>query len=344
MLSICITCLNDNDELERTVQDIRGTAGDRPEIVIIDDASDKPVYLRGEGIQVRRNPQRMGVAASRDLAVQIAKNPYVMLTDAHMRFEPEWYDNIIQKLSPDTAWCGACLGLSVDNMDLTQYKGEYNGARLALYEENEGKTPTIFEGKWIAPNQPDGAEVQCFMGACYFVPRGTYLKVGGLGMLRQWGSDEPYLSTKLWLAGCPIKLAKDVRIGHMFRKAAPYKTLTWSLIYNKLRAFMELFDHETYQFIRSQFPQSPPLMQAVRQLMADESQISLARKRYGGIFKEDIRWLCERFDIHHPLDYARLHLSSTTGGVRRAANRFVSAGLRSGPDAGRTADLVAQGV
>jgi glycosyltransferase involved in cell wall biosynthesis len=348
MISVCITCLNDNDELEHTIQSIRDTAGDRPEIIVIDDASDRPVTTKHKGIVRRRNPVRRGVAASRDLAVQIAKREHVLLTDSHMRFEPGWYENILPRLHPETAWCGTCLGLSAANMDLKKVSGYYNGANLVLYSPppKEGESATIFEGKWAPGNKKDGADVPCFMGACYFIPRAAYIKVRGLGMLKQWGSDEPYLSSKLWLAGYEIKYAKDVRIGHMFRKPGnvPYKNMIWCLIYNKLRAFSELFDHETYKFIRSAFPDSPPLHKAIAQIAQDSNQISLASGYYRGIFKHDVRWMCERFGIHHPLDYANLCQPSNTIAIRRAANRFVSPGVRPGQSLGPTPYLVGQGV
>lgn len=344
MLSVCITCLNDNKELGHTVQSILDTTHGNAEIIVIDDASDQPVHGLHKSVKLRRNPKRIGVAESRCLAARIATQEHILLTDSHMRFEDGWYENIKTKLDPNTAWCGTCLGLHDGNMDIRKYKGEYNGARMVFFEPVDNKPPTIMEGKWIPPTLKDGSDVQCFMGACYFIPRTVFNNIGGLRGLKQWGSDEPYLSLKLWLAGVDIKMAKDVRIGHMFRKQAPYKTMTWSLIYNKLRIFQELFDHETYKFIRSQFIQSPPLMGAVSNIMKDAAQIDLARQRYSGIFKRDIKWYCERFKVKHPLDYVRLCKSSEAFGIRGIADRFVSPRLRPRPHAGGTPDLVGAGV
>lgn len=294
-LSVCMTVHEDREETNLTIESIRATAGDI-DIVVIDDASKDPVEVKYPGVTYKRNSERQGVARSRDIAVGLAKGSYVLITDSHMRFRPDWFKNISGRLGdPSVAWNGCCLGLDSEHMDIFQPKGEYCGADLVLYREDD---KTIFEGKWMKKKPGDNYDVPCFMGASYFVSKELYNKVLGLGSLKLWGSDEPYLSSKIWLAGGQIKMAKDVKIGHKFRKTAPYKTSTWCLHYNKLRAVKEVFGDDWYKFILSKMERSNEnVRQANIQVIKDAKAIQEKRTHYQSIFKHDVNWLCDKFAI-----------------------------------------------
>jgi len=87
ILSIIITCCNEPEAfLNRTIDSIRKTAGHRPEIIIIDDASTVPVKSKE---RVIRNDTRIGVGRSRHKGATFASNPYVSFTDGHMIFDAE---------------------------------------------------------------------------------------------------------------------------------------------------------------------------------------------------------------------------------------------------------------
>jgi glycosyltransferase involved in cell wall biosynthesis len=288
-----MTVLEDREETNLTIESIRSTSPDL-EIVVVDDASKDPVDVKYSNVKYRRNSSRLGVAKSRDIAVDMASGDYILITDSHMRFRPDWYKNIISRLGdPMQAWNGCCLGLDADHMDVMKPKGEYNGANLVLFRDSD---KTIFEGKWMSGKPGDNYEVPCFMGASYFISKELYKKVLGLGALKLWGSDEPYLASKIWLAGGSIRMAKDVKIGHKFRKAAPYKSSTWCIFYNKLRGVREVFGDEWYRFILNQMEKhNPNVRQANIQCIKDFPEILKNREYYQTIFKHDSKWLCDKF-------------------------------------------------
>jgi glycosyltransferase involved in cell wall biosynthesis len=294
-LSICMTVLEDREETNHTIESIRATAGDI-EIVVVDDFSSDPVEVKYPGVKYHRNSERLGVARSRDIAVAKATGSYILITDSHMRFRPDWYPKIMSRLGdPMQAWNGCCLGLDSDHMDIFKPKGEYCGANLVIWKESD---KTIFEGKWMPSKPGDNYEVPCFMGASYFISKELYGKVLGLGALRQWGSDEPYLSSKIWLAGGSIRMAKDVKIGHKFRKAAPYKSKTWCLHYNKLRAVKEVFGDPLYRLILSKMERSNTNVRTANiQLIKDAADVERHRAHYSTVFKHDYHWLCDKFGM-----------------------------------------------
>lgn len=60
----------------------------------------------------------------------------------------------------------------------------------------------------------------------------TYLK--GLNGLSCYGSDEAYISLKVWLEGGQCLLLKDIEAGHIYRNAAPYPVYGEQVAYNQL--------------------------------------------------------------------------------------------------------------
>lgn len=50
-------------------------------------------------------------------------------------------------------------------------------------------------------------------------------RLRGLEGLRNYGADEQFISLKVWCEGGRCTLLKDVVIGHIYRKRAPYLIL-----------------------------------------------------------------------------------------------------------------------
>jgi glycosyltransferase involved in cell wall biosynthesis len=298
-LSIVIPALNEApDILQQTIQSIRDTAGGDPEIIVVDDCSDTPVVTTERLI---RNPVRLGTGRSRHLGAEVAAHDTLLFLDAHMTFAPGWYENVLQHISSSsntTAYCGVCVGLNEQNRDISAAKGRYYGAKLVLYDESK---KTILEGKWIPEvKDKDRYELSCMMGALYFVPKQMYFKVRGFSDLKMWGSLEPCLSTKIWLAGGEIRLLKDVRAGHIFRSTPPYKTDHKFLLYNKIRLAKTLLPREIGELLISKLPQSPSLLAAQELVASDGAEIDEYARYYAATFSRDIYWLAHKFNLSLP--------------------------------------------
>lgn len=299
-LSIIIPVLNDNAELNLTIESIRDTSPPDVEIIVIDDKSDEPVKINDESVKLIRLEKRLGVGGTRHLGALSAGSNYLLFIDSHMRFDSAWYNNIMERLisnPQNIVWCGTCLGLDEKNMDINNPRGAYHGARLSLYEEKEKQ---VFEGKWIPEKEGDEYEISCLMGACYFFHKSWFFHIKGTESLKMWGSDEPLLSAKTLLAGGSIRLVKDVRIGHKFRQSASYTTDNSYLIYNKLRSMYMLFPDELYLKLRDKIPDDANKKQALRMLENDREIIDDEKKYYRSIFIIDIYEACKNYNIVLP--------------------------------------------
>ena len=86
LLTVIIPFLNEKEEVGRTVRSIRETVGDSVDIIANNDQSDDGYPYREDlapyGVSYVYNPERKGVAASRDYGVSLCTTPYFLLLDA----------------------------------------------------------------------------------------------------------------------------------------------------------------------------------------------------------------------------------------------------------------------
>ena len=85
-----------------TVKSVRETAGDKVDIITINDCStDGFPYrerLQSYSVVYLENEVRMGVAASRDYGINYCTTPYFLLLDGHMRFyDAAWSSLLLPK-------------------------------------------------------------------------------------------------------------------------------------------------------------------------------------------------------------------------------------------------------
>lgn len=301
-LSIVIPCRNDFAELNHTIASIRQTAGNRPEIVAVDDQSEIPFVSNDPKTIVIRNIERAGVAGSRHIGATYASGDWLLFIDAHMRFPPGWYEILersINKADEGTVFCGVCAGLSPGNMDLSKHEGLYHGATLNLYgpDRNDPRLTQVFEGVWAPPKKEAEYEIPCLMGAIYAMRADWFFHIGGLRLLRGWGSDEPYLSLKTWLAGGSIRLLKSFVVGHQFRTNASYTTEAWMPLFNKLVSIITLMPDAECSRLISKLPAGPDLLIAQRQVRLDAGQVLSDQAWNRRIFTRTFDWYLKRFNI-----------------------------------------------
>jgi glycosyltransferase involved in cell wall biosynthesis/2-polyprenyl-3-methyl-5-hydroxy-6-metoxy-1,4-benzoquinol methylase len=299
-MSIIIPVLNDQSELDETIKSIRATSPEHVEIIVVDDASDIPVVVKDPSVKLMRMELRRGVGRTRWLGALQASRDYLLFIDSHMRFTDDWYQNAIDHLSnspSNVVWCAKCLGLEEGHMDVKNHRGAYCGAEMCLYNAETGD---VFEGKWIPDKEGDDYDISCLMGACYFFHKSWFFHIKGTSSLKMWGSDEPLVSIKTWLAGGSVKLMKSVQIGHKFRSSSPYLTGLPYLIYNKLRSMYMLFPTDLYQFLQSKIPNSTDKMRALAMFDEDREEIEKERDYYKTIFTRDMNWFCDTLSVSNP--------------------------------------------
>jgi glycosyltransferase involved in cell wall biosynthesis len=273
--------------------------------VVIDDASQVPLSLEEKKCNLIRNEERAGVAASRHIGALHSTGDFLLLTDSHVRFEPGWYETLMERIKdrPTTMHNLLCVQLVPGMMDMAQSRGTYHGAYIHFYgpDQNDGGRMQTLEGKW-AKERPgeDDYPLSCIMGAGYVMPTDFYFHVGGLRLLKGWGLDEPFLSLKWWLAGGDIRMLKSVRIGHQFRQSTTYKTDQWKVTFNKLALCHTCLPKERAAALIATLPNSEDLTIAKRQINAEWNTILSERAYNMSVFVRSFEWYLSHFGLSCP--------------------------------------------
>lgn len=303
-ISVVITTLDEYFETQKTIASIRDTAGDNPDICVVDDGSQLPLTLLDKGCTLIRNESRAGVGAARHIGALQAKGDILLITDSHVRFEPGWYEKTLAIASdrPHTLHCGSCVGLTESQMDMTKSNLVYNGAFMKFYGEDANRRGhmQVLEGCWLPDTPQDDFPMSSIMGAAYVMHTDWFFHIGGLRMLKQYGSDEVLLALKTWLAGGDVRMMKSLRIGHMFRDVAHYRSESWSGLYNKLMIAHTCLPPEFARRLIAKIPNSKELSEAKRRI-DDDSNLILSERAYNeAIFKRSFEWFIEYFKLEFP--------------------------------------------
>ena len=306
-ISVIIPHLNEKNEIIETIKSIRETSdSNMVDIIAIDDCSMDCVNLDSfSGVKQIRNEKRMGVDYSRNMGVEISTTPYALIIDGHMRFRNDnWANKMIDYIDGNNQvlWCTICCGLGYGVFDINKHMGKYFAADLKLLTDQEKNRPcrNIIEPKWCSEKPGDEYSVSCILGANYFFSKEWFMHIHGLKGLVSWGSSEPALSLKSYLAGGDCKITKKIEIGHVFRDNAPYETPVSSLIYNKAYLLKTIFPKELEDKLMAYVPKDANFNNAMKIINANMAEIESERAYYQSIFKCSIYDFCKRFNIEVP--------------------------------------------
>jgi len=242
LLTVIIPFLNEGNEVENTLQSVRDTAGDSIDILIINDCSTdnfdyKTIALQYNAVY-HENEKRIGVAASRDLGVELSQTPYFLLLDAHMRFYQEgWVNRIVDELKTDEKLLLCCQTKALDQVDEKVIEDTQRQISFGAYVGLE-EVHNSLDAVWIWDKKEFDCLVDnyipCVLGAAYASGKKYWQFLKGLNGLISYGSDEVYISFKVWLTGGHCKFLEDIEVGHIYRKIFPYEVKTIHTTYNKM--------------------------------------------------------------------------------------------------------------
>lgn len=307
-MTIVMPFLNEGDEPRQTIESIYATApSDLFKIIAVDDGSDKPSDLSGfDDVSHVVNEKRLGVDGSRQKGANLVDTPYLFIIDAHMRFnDDQWLERAINcvEREPETAWCTTCLGLGYGTMDMGRHNGKYYGADMLFIDANaDSNRPAreVLEPKWRTKEDYVEYEIPCILGANYIFSKGWFDYIGGLRGLQMWGTSEPFLSMKSWMAGGKCKINTDIEIGHKFRKNAPYSTGVSHMVYNKIFLCKTILPEDLGEKLINCLPPNINFKNAMKSIEANEKEIAESREYYQAIFENSIYDYCGKFGINLP--------------------------------------------
>lgn len=312
-ITIVIPFLNEGDEPLRTTVNLNEAANpDLFDIVLVHDSGDPlpfTVPLEYKNVKVHINGKRCGVAGSRMNGVALAETPYIILTDAHMRFDKnDWLDVTIEALNsnPKTLFAGLTRGVKDEKVD--HKSGGGFGCRLLMKNEQVSGVNASFDNillspKWIREVPGVRYEIPCVMGAYYAMSKDWFNYIGQERGLYMWGGDEACLSLKTWLMGGKVIQMKDVVIGHKYRDQVsplPYTLYNWYKLYNNMYMIYTLFPdelvHKAIDHIK-ELPYPGDVDAAYKHAKANGESIIQDRIEFQSKLVHDIDWFCDKFKL-----------------------------------------------
>lgn len=318
-LSVVIACYADNAELDATVRSIHETTIEVPEIIVVDDASPRPVQHVGDKTRIIRTARRIGVGPARYLGALHASGTHILFIDSHSRFEMNsWLAFTLEAINrrPAAVHCGVCLGLGFNgskemNMDVNKPNAVYHGATWTMYGPDR-KFPNqkqVFESIWADKRDDDDYELAGIMGACYVVPRLWYAQLNCGRHLVSYGCDEQELALKTWLAGGEVRMLKGLRVGHLFKEAKkmtsglygiPYNASSYVLL-NKIFLILTLLPKTHADILLSKLRQEREYLRVMRSLqMTYWPVVEIERARNVRLFTRDFNWFLDHFGLTFP--------------------------------------------
>lgn len=313
-ITIIIPFLNEGDEVENTIKSIRATNCESIEIILINDCSDDEYDYGRLAILYDTlyivNSQRMGVAKSREIGVSLAKTPFFILLDAHMRFyKNDWCKILVSYLEKNdrALYCLACKAIDKSGEPINDLIGY--GAGLSLYGNDFSK---VMQPDWIteknSAQENDTEEIPCVLGAAYAMSVRYWNYLKGLAMLKYYGADEAYLSLKVWLEGGKCILIKNIITGHIFRVGTqtPYNMYWPHLFFNKLLISETVLPEDYSRYIHAKLASlnSEAYVTAYAELIKVKNEIVNLRSYYRSIFTKN-------FDYFKQIDQKYINSTET---------------------------------
>jgi hypothetical protein len=233
----------------------------------------------------------------------VATTDNLLIIDSHMPFfnNSNWLNTMIKccEDEKDTIWCTVSLGLGYGTMDLSKHKGKYYAADILFIDKQaDPSRPSreCFEAKW--KNKQDGEIycVPCILGAVYFMPKKRFDFLHGFGGLKMWGSSEPFLSLKNFMAGGKNKINTKIEVGHRYRSNSPFATeISW-LYYNKIYICKTILPEEIGNKIISCLPKDINFKRAMIEVDKNKKTIEDEKQYYRSIFNRTVFDFCKEFN------------------------------------------------
>ncbi|XP_050521586.1 N-acetylgalactosaminyltransferase 6-like isoform X2 [Daktulosphaira vitifoliae] len=200
------------------------------EIILVDDFSTK-VHCKGpldefvsinfkEKVQVIHLKKREGLIRARLAGAKIATNEVLIFLDSHTEANVNWLPPLLEPITEDYRTC-VCPFIDVIDYETFEYRAQDEGARGAFDWEFFYKRLPLLPDDLLNPTKPFRSPVMA--GGLFAISARWFWELGGYDPgLDIWGGEQYELSFKIWQCGGMIVDAPCSRVGHIYRKFAPF--------------------------------------------------------------------------------------------------------------------------
>ncbi|WP_242524670.1 glycosyltransferase [Metabacillus sp. cB07] len=286
LVSIIMPVKNEGIHIKNTIESALNSKTNCPfEIIVVDDLSDDGCCsFLGQSRESRIKLVRtsgLGAANARNAGADAANGEIFIFCDAHVFFEHDWLEKLIEPLLLGTA-DAVNPGIGDSKRPARVGYGITWNKQLDIEWRKEGK-----DGPFPSP---------LLAGGCLAVTRAAFEDIDGFERgFQVWGREDEEISLKLWLFGYRCYIVPSVKVLHVFRQSSPPFKLSWNHVnYNLLRMAHLHFSKERIEKCRKlvKFSQEDKLM-----AMLEKSDIDLKRALYEKKRKYDDDWYMEKFNI-----------------------------------------------
>lgn len=230
---------------------------DRPDLWLIDDASDKPLPALGDdAVRVVRNKAQLGVDGSRNLGAKLAFDAgaeVVGILDGHMRVETHNTRQPIlggvQRLAQLAVETGGIVVARCGHIEIDIPHDHYPLCGGEFVRITNPRQSLGMAWKHIDP--PRGVHrINGLLGASYFFPRAVWERLGGfVDCCRVWGFSEEGVALKAAFLDIPIHVCCDVTLTHWFRPTGPHPYVVdgYQKWCNRARVLAVAFEPDTFE-------------------------------------------------------------------------------------------------
>lgn len=199
------------------------------EVILVDDASTKGFlkaklddYLQAHLPKVRviHLEKRSGLIRARLAGARAARGEVLIFLDSHTECTTNWLPPLLEPIAKDYRTC-VCPFIDVIDFETFAYRAQDEGARGAFdWELFYKRLPLLPQDK---ENMPEPFRSPVMAGGLFAISTKFFWELGGYDPgLDIWGGEQYELSFKIWQCGGTMVDAPCSRIGHIYRKFAPF--------------------------------------------------------------------------------------------------------------------------
>ncbi|XP_060572434.1 putative polypeptide N-acetylgalactosaminyltransferase 10 isoform X1 [Ruditapes philippinarum] len=200
------------------------------EVILVDDFSTKKFlkdeldhYMKehfGNKVKVVHAERREGLIRTRILGAKHATGDVILFLDSHVEANINYLPPLLDPIAEDYRTV-VCPFIDVIDFENFNYRAQDEGARGAFDWEFFYKRLPLLPEDLKHPAEPFKSPVMA--GGLFAISRRWFWELGGYDPgLDIWGGEQYELSFKLWQCGGKMVDAPCSRIGHIYRKFAPF--------------------------------------------------------------------------------------------------------------------------
>ncbi|XP_046978846.1 N-acetylgalactosaminyltransferase 6 [Vanessa cardui] len=199
------------------------------EVFLVDDASTKDflgkklddyVSKHLPKVKVIRLKNRSGLIAARLAGAKQASADVLVFLDSHTEANVNWLPPLLEPIAMNYRTV-VCPFIDVVAFDTFEYRAQDEGARGAFDWELFYKRLPVLPSD--LQRMPEPFESPVMAGGLFAISRVFFWELGGYDAgLDIWGGEQYELSFKIWQCGGRMLDAPCSRVGHIYRKFAPF--------------------------------------------------------------------------------------------------------------------------